>query len=271
VEDIGMSSAFEDELDEFLDDAEAPDSWRTWVTAEAHPDRVEHPGPWTIPDDGAADWALRKLAKAQAARAEVQRLAKARMTKIQQWLYDVEAPLIHDEAHWGALLSEYALRRRKETGKPSVRLPNGTLGTTLRDKGGSVEIADVAALAAFLDARPEVEARWCKIDVEPQISRFKDEVEIRVGAICDRCGRLLLFGALPDMGSFWLSALNERLCRPDNPAPTELPPGGHHPKTDEAGEIEAHQVPVWVSPVIGSTIVPGLAVRAEKVTSKVTL
>lgn len=267
-----MSTAeYEGALDDFLDDVETPEGYYEGdqlVTVEDAGPTV-HERPWRIPDDGAADWALRKLARAKARHEEVRQLMIARQEKLREWEQEVLRPIRSDEAHWTALLDEYALRRREETGTPSVKLPNGTLGTTLRDKGGSVEIHDPTALDVFLMANPALQKEWCKITAEPQVGRFKTAVRIEKGARCSLCGKLLRFGPLLDRGSFWLSAGNVPMCMPSNTLGADVPKG-HSPIASEDGEIEEHQVPVVDHEKLGTTIVPGLAVRAEHVISRVT-
>jgi Bacteriophage Mu Gam like protein len=152
------------QLDDYLEMVEQP------------PDQ-DREGPWRITDDGAADWALRKLARARARQQEVDNLLKDRMDHLRAWHRDASEPLDREVAHWTALLEAYALERREQTGAASVRLPNGELVT--RKVNRAVEITDARALLAWLDDQPtELLDRWCKLDPTPQISRLKADVAI---------------------------------------------------------------------------------------------
>lgn len=265
------------ELDEYLDHLEQPDDYHS-PEVDQYPREPDGgpQGPWSVQNDGAADWALRKLAKVKAKRAEVHQLADERLANIHRWSHEVDAPLIADEARWNFLLSDYALRRREETGEKSVKLPNGTLGTTLHNQGGAVEITAKAELLAWLATYHDLEDRWCKIDPEPQVSRIKPEVFIESGAICGNCGEPIVLipesheaeaGAFSATLAHWVSSVGAA-C-PAEPPAVEFTGWRHQPIHDGDGEIMAVQVVMTTLPLLGRVPVPGLGVRAESVTPKV--
>jgi hypothetical protein len=159
----------EQELDDYLEQVEDPTGGYPLDSGER---------PWTITDDSAADWCLRKLARVRARRAEVDMLLADRMEHLRRWHENAIAPLDKDEDHWTGLLAEYALWRRNETGAASVKLPNGELTTRLTDRGGAVEVTDAKALLAWLDDHPDLLEQWCKLEAVPQVSRLKKDVVI---------------------------------------------------------------------------------------------
>lgn len=164
----------EEDLDNYLEEVEDPTGGYPLDSGER---------PWKPVDDSAADWCLRKLARARAQRAEVDKLLRERVEHLQRWHQDATAPLLKEEAHWTGLLDEYALWRREETGAKSVKLPNGELATRLYHE--AVEITDFKALLAWLDEQDvDLLDRWCKLEPQPQVSRLKDDVAITSAGVC---------------------------------------------------------------------------------------
>jgi hypothetical protein len=84
---------------------------------------------WTIDDDDAAGWALRKLAAAQAERDRIKRVAQAELARIETWAADADRQVQHDVDFFTARLVEY--RRMLEHNNPSLpltyKLPGGSL------------------------------------------------------------------------------------------------------------------------------------------------
>ena len=248
---MSATNPIEDDLDEFLADVEQPPDY--------HPPEVEggatSPGPWKIEDDGAADWCLRKLARVMARQAAVRELMQERLRHLQEWEQARLKEPRAEEAHWRGLLDDYALRRREATKQPSVSLPNGVLST--RKSGEAVEVAFEWELLAWLDLIPGMRARWCKIEPEPQVSRFKDEVDIIDGASCESCGQPII-RAGPGM---WTGP-HGAVCTKS---------ASHRPTVNDEGEVYVRRVATWRPPEDPkrpeaprvAVVVPGLAVRAE--------
>jgi hypothetical protein len=157
----------EAQLDDYLEQAEDPTGGYPLDGGDR---------PWKVGDDSAADWCLRKLARARARQAEIDALMEERLENLRRWHEQASAPQAQEEAHWTGLLYEYALWRRQETGTASVKLPNGELLTRKTNSGGSVEISDAKALLAWLDEHEDLMDRWCKLEPVPQISRLKPDV-----------------------------------------------------------------------------------------------
>lgn len=168
------SVELQNDLDDYLDQAEDPTGGYPLDDGER---------PWKIADDSAADWCLRKLARARARQDEVDDLLKERMEHLSAWYSNVIVPMEKEVGHWVGLLNEYALWRRQETGSASVKLPNGELRTRLHDKGGTVEVSDAKALLAWLDNHEDLMVAWCKLEPLPQVSRLKDAVVVTAAGV----------------------------------------------------------------------------------------
>lgn len=265
----------EEDLDAFLDDAERPPGYHE--ESQDAPEGADPRAPWRIEDDGAADWALRQLGRVLARREQVDRFAKERTDTIKAWHAGQRGSIDHKERRWRGLLERYALERRELTGQPGVKLPNGTLTTLLQNKGGRVDIADPPLLKGWLNLHPEIQARWCKIDPEPQVSRFKDEVQIVDGSLCRYCGGEIIRAAEPEKGDSvprWLNSSGRYCAGNFSPIVEEEMPNGepmystyHAPVHDEEGELRVIQVAA--TPVVGTETlfvpVPGLRVRPETI------
>lgn len=253
-------SAIENELDDYLAEAEKPEGYEP----EA--------GPWLPQDDAAADWCLRKLAKAEQQAHELDLLVNDRIEHLRAWYHERHVPLDNEIAHWRAILEDYALRRRERTGAKSVSLPNGELLTRTLNKGGAVEIADKSELRRWLEQRPDREHAWCKIEPEPQVSKIRTEVEMVDGSVCRFCAypivrRQPADPVLIDLPAVWVSAAGA-VCNA-TPADGSLRASAEHlPAMVDGEELEC-KVVVFEDALLGKIPVPGLAVKAETVKAEV--
>ena len=120
---------------------------------------------FTIQDDGAASWAMRKLRAIRAKQAENDRLATDERARIDAWLTSVNMPLDRDAHYFEAILMDYALRCREnpDDGRKSIALPTGKIATRTTQPKWSVE-AD-----AFL--------QWAR-SAHPDLVRVKEEADL---------------------------------------------------------------------------------------------
>lgn len=259
-QDVIRLMADPSDLDTYLDEVERPPDYYgprdEYMAGATEPFRP----PWRPENDAAADWALRKLAKAQSVLADHKQRAAERIANITLWLSAVSRPLEATINHFEGQLKDYALRRREQTGEKSVKLPSGTLGTTLHNKGGAVEITAKTELLAWLATYHDLEDRWCKIELEPQVSKIKAEVFIdNNGSVCMYCDLFIVLGEAP-----WVSS-NGAACLA---GPTDDP--RHVPVVElDTGEVIFVPVVVTTLPLLGRVPVPGLGVKAESITAKV--
>lgn len=120
---------------------------------------------WRIDDERGAEWALRKLARAEAHLDEIHLQAEEWTRRITEWAADVKAGPERDAAFFRAHLEWWARRRRDEDpDAKSVRLPSGEVST--RETRAAVEIADPAAVLA-----------WAR-DRYPDLVRVREDVQV---------------------------------------------------------------------------------------------
>lgn len=129
---------------------------------------------WRIEDDGAAEWALRHLARIEAEEAEIAEQAAAWVAEIQRWAEERSKPLIARRAFFEGAAADYLRRLREQDPKiKSRKLPSGTIKST--GSGAKVAIADEAAVIAW--AREHLEgdelAAVVKITEKAMVSELR--------------------------------------------------------------------------------------------------
>lgn len=133
-------------------DPETVDEWLTTSeddgVAESVAARVAR---WRITDDGAAEWALRKLAEAQAEQEELRLRAEDWTARITAWFTQASKRPAQLSAKMEALLELYALERRAETGTATLTLPSGVVST--REAKPAAGVEDDEAVAEWIDLR----------------------------------------------------------------------------------------------------------------------
>lgn len=124
------------ELVASLDDA--PDTFLT-------PDGSDS-GRYRIPDDGAAAWAMRRLAAVRRRQREIQQVVAQEVERIEAWAAKQSEPLERDAAYFEGLLGEYARTVRDDPGdgRKSVSTPYGVVQT--RATRTSWQVTDQGAL-----------------------------------------------------------------------------------------------------------------------------
>jgi phage host-nuclease inhibitor protein Gam len=101
--------------------------------------------PWAVEDAGGAEWALRKLRKAETELAGVDELAEKQIAAIEAWRDSEHERLRPELAHWPALLAVYHRDRLKEDpDAKTIRFDAGTL--TARKLPDGIVIEDETAL-----------------------------------------------------------------------------------------------------------------------------
>ncbi len=132
-----------------------------------------------ITDDGAAEWALRKLHAFRAKMEENRRIAEAERQRIDSWLEHANEALATDAAYFEGILSEYALAQR-EDGRKSVALPHGTLKTR-----ASRRRFDVADAEAFLAWARDNAPHLIRVTEAPKKSDFGEVLDVQEGHVID--------------------------------------------------------------------------------------
>lgn len=104
---------------------------------------------FTIGDDAAAGWAMRKLAALRKRQAEVDAIARDEIARIEAWHLAASGALVADTNYFTGLLTHYAHVEREAHGRKSISLPYGTV----RSRAGSrrVEVTDDVAFLAWAE------------------------------------------------------------------------------------------------------------------------
>lgn len=79
-----------------------------------------------VEDDSTASWAMRKFAYLKNKMIENERIAKAELDRISEWLEKQNRTLANSAAYFEDHLIDYG-RRQREAGRKSISLPYGTI------------------------------------------------------------------------------------------------------------------------------------------------
>lgn len=168
---------------------------------------------WTITDDGAAEWAMRRLAAFAARAAEVRARAAGWRTPIDEWeraeLERVERPARFFAGH----LERYGLAVREANPRQAtIPLPSGEIATRA-PKAPTVSVSDDEALVAWLGEHlpGALYGDVVKVTYSPQVLPLRKlVVAVAVETPwCVTCGAAL--ESVVDDDPHWVHAL------PDNP------------------------------------------------------
>lgn len=136
-------------LDDYLAPLGAPDWGSDDYLDIAKGEREAGVGGYTLTDDDAADWALRKLAKARADIEQAERMADERKKLIDRWLQDSTASDCQTVEFFTGLLSEYHSRvLADDPDRKTLDLPSGRVKS--RTYKPAVVIDDLDELVEWL-------------------------------------------------------------------------------------------------------------------------
>lgn len=140
------------------------------------------PAPWRIADDGAADWACRKIAEERAELARIRELAEAEIARIEDKLAAAEKRCENGTRFLTAKLSEYfqTVPHKATKTKESYRLLSGTLTMKI---GGTQMKQDDEALLAFLKQSGNDD--MIQITEKPRWGEYKKRLSIQGGHVVD--------------------------------------------------------------------------------------
>jgi hypothetical protein len=132
---------------------------------EEHQDR-EH---WRITDASAADWALRKLAKARGRIDENVALGKSEVERVAAWVADANKAHERDVEYFESILRNWHEEQLAEDPKrKTVSLPGGKLVAAKNPDRVEIEDADT-----FIKWALENETRWVRVKYEPEKAAIK--------------------------------------------------------------------------------------------------
>lgn len=131
----------DDQLDEYVAER---------LTILEDPDSAGVPHRWTITDDGAAEWALRRIAVIDAERADLNEKATAWRDRIQAWFDHATTPLDQRRDFFVFHLERYAYEQREATGRKTLTFPSGKVAS--RESKPAAIVVDEAAVIAWANA-----------------------------------------------------------------------------------------------------------------------
>lgn len=160
-----------------LDELEGMD-----MEAFASQEQPESPREWRIADDGAADWAVRKIAEERAELERIKTLAEEQIARIEEKVAAAEKRCENGTRFLTAKLAEYfeTVPHKQTKTKASYRLLSGTL---TRKFGGTQMKQDDDKLLAFLKASGNED--MIQTTEKPKWGEFKKRLEIMGGQVVD--------------------------------------------------------------------------------------
>lgn len=160
-----------------LDELEGMD-----MEAFASQEQPEGPHEWRIADDGAADWAVRKIAEERAELERIKTLAEEQIARIEEKVAAAEKRCENGTRFLTAKLAEYfeTVPHKQTKTKASYRLLSGTL---TRKFGGTQMKQDDDKLLAFLKASGNKD--MIQTTEKPKWGEFKKRLEIMGGQVVD--------------------------------------------------------------------------------------
>ncbi len=146
------------------------------------------PRAWQITDDGAAEWAMRRLAEADAELRDLSQRATDWSNRIREWFEHRAKPLERRADFFRGHLHRYALARREAGAGATLSLPSGKVSTLpgrLR-----VELADADAFRAWAAANPTHPLVRCSYELA-KADASKVLVQAEAGAVDSTTGELV--------------------------------------------------------------------------------
>ena len=122
-----------------------------------------------INDDGAASWAMRKLAEINDQLLSNEQIHKQETERLNLWLTEVNKPLESKTLFFKSILEDYARRERNEKDRKTISLPHGKVST--RPASDKWE-TDTATLLAFLKTNELTDL--IKVKEEPSMTAVKN-------------------------------------------------------------------------------------------------
>ena len=138
-----------------VEDGDVPRDVAVWVDAGASPLLAEHDedsyaaraARWEITDQGAATWAMRKLAAAQAEAARILEQYDREKKRLDAWLVRATRPHANTSEFMQDRLERWALAQREANPKQATfHTPAGSVETRVPSSPWKVEVADKEAL-----------------------------------------------------------------------------------------------------------------------------
>ena len=187
----------------------------TFATAEGENilvvEAIESDDRWRVRTDDDAEWALRRIAAANADLEALHEKAKRWTEQITGWFEQAAREPARTAEFFTAQVERYAMAERREHNRKSVRLPSGKFST--RSVPGALEIVDEAEVL-----------EWAKA-VMPDAVRVREDVQVSM--------LRHLVGPIAEVDGKWVATDTGEVL--DLPAGTHVRPARVTPKVEVEG------------------------------------
>lgn len=143
-----------------------------------------------VNDDGAAEWAIKRLAEIRAVIAERQRFHDAEVERLRVWLDNEHRPLRSSESYFEHLLGDYARRQRQDADRKTIALPHGKVST----RWGAAKFSfDEERFLAWAEVNlPEI----IRIKKEPWVAEMRERLVIQDNQVIDPASGQIVDGVV---------------------------------------------------------------------------
>lgn len=132
-----------------------------------------------VTDDGAAAWAMERLAEIRAEARIKEALSREQMDRITMWLEGEIKPLTARAAYFESLLADYARKQREEKDRKTITLPHGKVATRFTQPKFNINDEIFVPWAA------EHAPHLLRTKVEPSVSAMREHLVIQGNALID--------------------------------------------------------------------------------------
>jgi hypothetical protein len=143
-------------------------------------DHEPQPEAFTIEDDAAAEWAIRKIAAAQARIKDADKLYQGELYRLECWHRDTtKSDTERIEFFQGLLTAYHAAQLAEDPGRKTIKLPHGTL--TSRAQGPVYEFTDDYLAWAAKNAPETLRERAPEVDKTAAKAYLQETGEVAPG------------------------------------------------------------------------------------------
>ena len=132
-----------------------------------------------VNDDGAAAWAIERLAEIRAEARLKESIAKEQLNRVAMWLEGELKTLVNRGAYFENLLADYARRQREDADRKTISLPHGKVST--RWSQPKFNIND----EIFLPWATEFAPHLIRTKIEPSVTAMREHLVIQGNALID--------------------------------------------------------------------------------------
>ena len=138
---------------------------------DAQPEGFDSAPYFTVADDSAANWAMKKLAVSQRRIDAIKRQAHDEVERIERWVAHATKSDQATVDYFTEALANYVKRVREEDGRKSLSLPDGTVRS--REVKESFKVEDLDTFVKWVEQSPDLVNKWLRTKVEANVQAVK--------------------------------------------------------------------------------------------------